>query len=70
MTILLTDLFKHLILAEVQRLLPYELLYIFFIQTCLFKIKDEWTRASGLLIDLMKACQIWVIQCFLNYKTI
>lgn len=45
---------NHPIGVELHTLPKYEFLYIFFIQGCLFKIKDERIRASGLLVDLMK----------------
>ena len=45
---------QHLNWVKFQRLPPYELLYIFLIQGCMFKIKDERRWANGLLIYLMK----------------
>ena len=45
---------QHLNWVKFQRLPPYELLYIFLIQGCMLKIKDERRWADGLLIYLMK----------------
>lgn len=47
---------------------PYELLDIFFSKWWLLKIKNKRPWANGLLVDIVKRCQVWMAQSLVNCK--
>lgn len=51
---------------KLQSLIPYELLYVFLAQRCLFKVEVERRITDWFIVYLMETDHEWMIQCILN----